>query len=368
MTFAKRYITCITAMSMSSYFASVELVVDQTLSEVDAAAHFCDTLDLLNSANPPGDIADGSKTEFPIGFPELALSTQKNNEESANQRYTILGEIAYGGQAVVLRAYDSRTRREVAIKQLRKRGGEVRFVNEAMITGRLAHRSIIPLCDVGHWEDGSPYFAMKLIDGRTLSSVLNRPNQLADRLPLLRTICDVAEGVAYAHCQGIIHRDLKPSNILMSHTGETLIIDWGIAKELQAKSERPTPMTVGYALTHAGCILGTPGYMAPEQATDVSPDERADVYAIGAMLYHVLAGVPPYAGLSPSDIIIEVQQQHPPTPLARFVDDASPPLAAIIAIAERAMSVDREWRYLDAEALLVELRRELSKLSYRTVH
>ncbi len=359
---------------MGSYFASVELVVDQTLSEVDAAAHLCDTLELLDSASPSGNIADGSKTEFPIGFPELTLTNHEQanheqaNEKSANQRYTILGEIASGGQAVVLRAYDSQTRREVAIKQLRKRGGEVRFVNEAMITGRLAHRSIIPLCDVGHWEDGSPYFAMKLIEGRTLAKVLNRPNKLVDRLPFLHTLCDVAEGVAYAHRQGIIHRDLKPSNILMSHTGETFIIDWGIAKELQPKGERPTPMAVSYALTHAGCILGTPGYMAPEQATDVSPDERADVYAIGAMLYHVLAGVPPYAGLSPSDIIIEVQQQHAPTPLDRFVDDASPRLAAIMAIAERAMSVDRERRYPDAEALFVELRGEFSKLRDRAVH
>ncbi len=340
----------------SSYFGSLDLVVDRTLSEVDEAAQPTKT-DIIQVGQRRSITNDALSGTVPDGsHPGLLPGAAEHGK--AESRYTILGEIASGGQAVVLRAIDARTDREVAIKQLRKKGGEVRFVNEALITGRLAHPSIVSLLDVGHWEDGTPYFAMKLIEGSTLADELNRPNSLAERMPLLDAVCRVTEAVSHAHGLGIIHRDIKPSNVLLAGSGETVLIDWGIAKELKPASQRPTPIAVSYALTHSGAILGTPGYMAPEQATDSQPDERADVYAIGAMLYHVLAGVPPYAGLSPSDIILEVQQGHDPTPVSRFVDGISIELLAVVS---RAMSRDRDRRFATALELLDALRAALAE-------
>src|SRR5262249_26943413 len=156
-----------------------------------------------------------------------------------------------------------------------------RFVREALITARLQHPSIVPVYEAGRWPDRAPFYAMKLVAGRPMSDVLARAATLDDRLALLPAVLAVCDAMAYAHGERIIHRDLKPHNVLVGAHGETVVIDWGLAKDLTA-DDRDAPAIGPYRAAAAdqtadGALLGTPGYMAPEQALGQDADERADV-------------------------------------------------------------------------------------------
>ncbi len=304
--------------------------------------------------------------------------------------YKVDGEIARGGMGRIVAAEDVRLGRPVALKELLEPAGDAlgRFQREALITARLQHPGIVPVYEAGRWPTGEPFFAMKLVSGRPLDRVIAEAKTLADRLALLPRIAAAADAMAYAHSQRVVHRDLKPANVLIGDFGETVVIDWGLAKDLDAgdspesgtrlprpASKKPTTSmtkasrgrlaegprlrttnTGSSTLTVVGAVMGTPAYMAPEQARGEPVDQRADVFALGAMLYHLLAGVPPYNARTATDVIAAAA-------LARVIPLAERESGAprdLVAIVERAMAPELADRYPDAGELANELRRFLT--------
>jgi tetratricopeptide (TPR) repeat protein len=239
-------------------------------------------------------------------------------------RYHIQGEIARGGMGIVLRAQDRAFHRTLAVKMLlqaRQPQLKQRFLEEAQILGQLQHPGIPPVHDLGELPDGRPFFAMKLIKGHTLAALLKeRPDPAHDLPQFLAIFGQVCQAVAYAHSRGVLHRDLKPSNIMVGAFGEVQVMDWGLAKVLGSPAaaeaaiqteELSTIATVRTAedelATQDGAVLGTPAYMAPEQARGEIErlDERADVFGLGAILCVVLTGQPPFTNLSALDLLVQ---------------------------------------------------------------
>jgi serine/threonine protein kinase/WD40 repeat protein len=320
--------------------------------------------------------------------------------------YRLDGELARGGMGRIVIARDRRLDRAVALKMLRDDSATLRgrFKREVRITARLQHPAIVPVYEAGRLGD-EPFYAMKLVSGRPFDQVIAAEVELGGRLALLPSVIAVAEALAFAHDRGIVHRDVKPQNVLIGKFGETVLIDWGLAKEmgeaealpdtrvaaapLAANLAETMPATVpgrsppaiaesaretdpGRAgdsggssdsarstdkgrssLTVAGDVMGTPAYMPPEQARGAEVDERADVYAIGAVLYHVLAGAPPYLGASSWDVVEQVQL-GPPRPLEELASETPADLRAIV---DKAMARDPAERYPTAKELAEDLRR-----------
>ncbi|AKT37420.1 WD40 repeat domain-containing serine/threonine protein kinase [Chondromyces crocatus] len=312
-----------------------------------------DTLDA-----PPEDAA-------PVSRGGTTRWTAARLPEVDPKRYVVSGMVARGGLGRVMRAEDVHMGRLVALKELIDRGGDAedRFVREALLTSRLQHPSIVPVYEAGRWPTGAPFYAMKLVAGRSLAEVIEEPRGLDERLPLVPHVLAVAQAMAYAHAERIIHRDLKPANVLVGDFGETVVIDWGLAKELPPdRSEVRTSVAptdemdseewARDALTVVGTVVGTPAYMPPEQAAGGAVDERADVYAVGAMLYHLLSGAPPYEGTA-RKVVNQVLQQPPPL-LAERAQGVPEDLLAIVG---KAMARRPEERYPSARELADDLGR-----------
>jgi serine/threonine-protein kinase len=246
--------------------------------------------------------------------------------EGGFARFQLQGEIARGGMGAILKGRDVDLGRDLAIKVLlesHQRNPEVvrRFVEEAQIGGQLQHPGIVPVYELGTFPDRRPFFAMKLVKGRTLASLLQERAEAGQDLSRLLSIFEqVCQTVAYAHARGVIHRDLKPSNVMVGSFGEVQVMDWGLAKVLpqggiadEAKAQ-PAHETVIMTVrsgsagsrseSQAGSVLGTPAYMAPEQARGEVEriDERADVFGLGAILCEILTGQPPFAGETREEI------------------------------------------------------------------
>jgi tetratricopeptide (TPR) repeat protein len=269
-------------------------------------------------------------------------------------------EITRGGMGRILAARDRRLRRKVAIKEMRAQSPEMRarFEREVLLTARLQHPSIVGIHEAGRWPSGEPFYAMRLVPGHSLDQVVAKAGSLDERIALLPHVLAVADALAYAHQERVIHRDLKPHNVLVGEFGETVVIDWGLAKELGSgpdevggRGDRVNDADV--AATEVGDVLGTPAYMPPEQAEGAAVDERADVYAIGAILYHLLSGRSPYTGASGHGVL-EAVKQGPPTPLAERQPGVPPDLLAII---DRSMARSADDRYVTARELAADLRR-----------
>jgi serine/threonine-protein kinase len=225
-------------------------------------------------------------------------------------RYRLRGEISRGGGGIIFRARDLELGRDLAVKVLLEahRGQPVlvrRFLEEAQVSGQLQHPAIVPVHEVGELADGRPYFAMKLVQGRTLAALLrDRPAPEQDRPRFLQVFASVCQAVAYAHSKGVIHRDLKPSNVMVGEFGEVQVMDWGLAKILAVRDEpgaqtvRTVRTELAGASTQVGAVLGTLSYMAPEQARGEveALDERCDVFGLGAILCEILTGQPPHSG------------------------------------------------------------------------
>ncbi|MDC0716062.1 serine/threonine-protein kinase [Nannocystis bainbridge] len=288
----------------------------------------------------------------------LSDASEAADGPEGDERYAIGEVFAAGGLGVIRRAYDRHLGRTVAIKTLRRRDPEAarRFALEARITARLQHPGIVPLHDVGSFADGEPYYCMKLVEGESLARVIADEPSLRGRIGLVAHVLAAADAIAYAHQHGVVHRDLKPSNILIGPHGETVVIDWGLAKDTRAaqpgESAGEGAAAAGDA-TGVGAVVGTLRYMPPEQARGATVDARTDVYALGAVLFHVLAGRPPHASLEASQLLERL--------LAEEVEDLRP-LAAeapreLVAIAQKAMSPRPGDRYPGAAALADDLRR-----------
>ncbi len=282
-------------------------------------------------------------------------------------RYQMLGEIARGGMGVVLKGRDPDLGRDLAFKVLRtemanRPAAVQRFVEEAQVGGQLQHPGIVPVYDLGRFADGRPYFAMKLVKGRTLADLLaDRPDPATDRGRFLRHFLQVCQTLAYAHSRGVMHRDLKPANVMVGAFDEVLVMDWGLAKVLlrggvadekkasQLPPEDHLPTEIRTARfgsgseTEAGTVLGTPAFMAPEQAGGEIDrlDERADVFGLGAILAVILTGRPPYVGSGEVVRLMAVRGQLGDC-FARL--DGCGADAELVALCKRCLSAERDAR------------------------
>ena len=213
-------------------------------------------------------------------------------------RYTLEERLGEGGMGTVYSAYDDALEREVAVKVAHTHGDGAlaeRLRREAHVLARLEHPGIVPVHDVGLLRDGRLFYVMKRVHGHTLAESARDMPDTERRLGVFERIC---ETVAFAHQQGVVHRDLKPENVMVGAFGEVLVLDWGVAKVLSEADAGSAAAPAGATLqggTQSGTVLGTPGFMAPEQAQGGTVDARADVYALGAILYQLLIDDPPDA-------------------------------------------------------------------------
>ena len=308
--------------------------------------------------------------------------------------YSLDSVVATGGMGAVLKAQDNNLARTVALKVMLNSAEASEqtvfsFVAEAQITGQLEHPNIVPLHDIGVAADGTIYYTMKLIEGRTLRDILRDIRggnaDTIQRFPLSRLLTiyqKVCDGIAYAHSRCVVHRDLKPDNVMVGEFGEVLVLDWGLAKVLaepgQTDAEEqggefsgPLPGEGADAMgTMVGQVKGTPNYMAPEQAEgrvgDI--DKRSDIYALGGILYCMLTMQPPVTGANLEEILTRVTTGDIPPPTHfndRPVENPSGKVAphcpngtipdALSAVAMKCMAREREERYQSVEELQADI-------------
>jgi serine/threonine-protein kinase len=297
--------------------------------------------------------------------------------------YHVLREIARGGMGRVLAAHDLTLERDVALKVLLPGAAADRFVRESKITARLPHPGIPPVYALGTLADGSPFLAMKLIAGQTLAHEL----QTADRPRLLQAFAQVCQAVGFAHSRGVVHRDLKPANVMVGAFGEVQVMDWGLAKyltgrEVEGEPRSPEALTGPGAgvdpnrttdyrdpeasineQTQAGTVLGTPAYMAPEQARGEAADARADVFALGGILCAVLTGQPPFCGKDLPEVLRRARAGELPEAHARL--DGCGADGELVALCRRCLNPAAAARPANGQAVADELTAYLDGVQQR---
>jgi serine/threonine protein kinase len=227
------------------------------------------------------------------------LREAADSPDLSGTRYRLVDKLGQGGMGGVFRVEDNALERQIAMKVISVADPEgdwsTRLSQEARIIAKLEHPGIVPVHDAGVLPDGRPYYTMKLVQGRRLDEHVATVQNASDRLRIFLRICDA---VAFAHANGVLHRDLKPGNVMVGPFGEVLVMDWGLSKLMSAggdiaSAERLVAGTSDQEGTSHGTVLGTPGYMAPEQTRGESLDQRADVYSMGAILQSLLKDSPP---------------------------------------------------------------------------
>ena len=285
------------------------------------------------------------------GAPEGHSAGDPAFEQPSADRYEILAVLGRGGMGEVYRVADHALDRTVALKILRgtPSNGRIRaFREEARLTARLQHPGIIPVHDLGVLPDGRLYFTMREVQGRTFRETCREvhANREADDFPVrLRRLVDAfrraCEAVAYAHDAGVIHRDIKPTNLMIGAFGEVMVLDWGLG------------LLADHAASAAGVAVGTPRYMAPEQARGETLTSAADVYALGATLRELLTGVPPWFDLDDAtDVLSHVAQGRLP-PLPADARDSVPD--ALLQLCADCLLASPTLRPQDASVLVAVL-------------
>ncbi|MCA8918338.1 MAG: protein kinase, partial [Planctomycetes bacterium] len=357
---------------------------------------------------PVIDAAEMSETSRPTVRPKQ-VTTKKPSSQilraiARTERYSIQKEHARGGMGRILIAHDNVVGRDVALKELlpqQPSGGSIpqhteasrglteRFLREAKVTGQLEHPNIVSVYEIGKNDDDSLYYTMKFVRGQTLAArlseiakdvSLDKKEKLAARLKLLDNFTDVCNAIAYAHSKGVVHRDLKPENVMLGEYGETIVLDWGLARvrgqedtvaqKLIDSTRYMSQSVVENAtdkLTLDGSIVGTPAYMSPEQARgDLDEiDEQSDVYALGAVLYQILSGRAPFEG-PVAGLIIQQVLHSKPLRLSAVSPDCPPELEALV---EHGMAKDKSDRLKSALEFASEVKayrdgRTLQSYSY----
>ncbi|MBK7876870.1 MAG: serine/threonine-protein kinase [Planctomycetes bacterium] len=324
----------------------------------------------------PADVSLEARASARRFLERLAARTPEN------ERYEDQGEIARGGMGSIRRVQDQVLRRTLAMKVLLEREDDddpdaassaevllARFLEEAQVTGQLDHPGVVPVHDMGVDEKGRVWFTMRLVKGRNFEELIELVRKGEEGWTLTRAVQSVqrvCEAMAFAHSKGVVHRDLKPANVMVGRFGETYVMDWGLARvagQPEIADMRVTPHAAdsstvltardldaagsGHSpqLTMAGSIVGTPAYMAPEQARGETDevDERSDVYAVGSMLYHLLSGHRPYVPPGSKANALDVLRALTAGPPARITATDVPP--ELVAICDKAMARAKHDRY-----------------------
>ena len=282
-----------------------------------------------------------------------ASGTAEVLASEAPGHYVLKRELARGGQAVVYVAHDREMGRDVAFKQLLPGGprdAEQRFLTEARVAGQLEHPGVVPVYELGRRPDHSLFCSMRLVRGRSLEDAFKQEKGRA-RLKLLSNFVQLCQTLGYAHGRGVVHRDIKPANVMLGSFGETVLLDWGVAKLRGRKDDTGDTLRVPGADqrfdgTQEGDVIGTPAYMSPEQALgDVKLiDEQSDIWSLGVVLYELLTGRPPFTEKNAVQLILKIAKDKIP-PVLSLAPEAPRELAFIC---ERALERNKKRRYRTA--------------------